>query len=408
MVCRQYTPSPSLKTVSVPLIPESYRSTLLHQHHDTASAAHLGFEKTAARIRQVGYWVGMLQDIEKYCRECTICQRTKPPAPSPAPLTTVPIGRPWEMVAVDILEVPVSQHNNRYLLVIQDYMTKWAEAIPIPNQTAERITKELIKVFSRYGIPNILHSDQGRNFESTILHQTLDAFGITKSCTTAYHPAGDGLVERFNRSLLQMLRAYVLHQSDWEQYLPLVLYAYRTAVHTSTGVSPFELMFGRSAHNPPLSSKVAHDVTSYQHQLQAKLSQMMDFVEAHNTQASSQQKQYFDKHTLARSFAVGDHVWLSIPTAGKLDPRWEGEWIIQSIVSPTTYTIHDGHRTRTVHVDRLRQRLQAITTSPMPLPLPQKDWAPPSVQHHFVTVDHDSPVSRYPTRDRRPPDWYQP
>ena len=213
----------------------------------------------------------MLQDIEKYCRECTICQRTKPPAPSHAPLTTVPIGRPREMVAVDILEVPVSQHNNCYLLVIQDYMTKWAEAIPIPNQTAERITKELIKVFSHYGIPNILHLDQGRNFESTILHQTLDAFGITKSCTTAYHPAGDGLVEHFNRSLLQMLCAYVLHQSDWEQYLPLVLYAYHTAVHTSTGVSPFELMFGRSAHKPPLSSKVAHDVTSYQHQLQAKL-----------------------------------------------------------------------------------------------------------------------------------------
>ena len=96
-----------------------------------------------------------------------------------------------------------------------------------------------------------------------------------------------------------MLCTYVLHQNDWEQYLSLVLYAYRTAVHTSTGVSPFELMFARSAHKPSLSSKVANDGTSYQHQLQAKLSEMMDFVEAHNTQASSQQKQYFDKHTLA-------------------------------------------------------------------------------------------------------------
>ena len=158
-------------------------------------------------------------------------------------------------------------------------MTKWAEAIPIPNQSAERITKELIKVFSRYGIPDILHSDQGRNFESTILRQTLEAFGITKSRTTAYHPAGDGLVRCFNRTLLQMLRAYVCNQNDWEQYLPIVLYAYRTAVHSSTSV--VELMFGRCAHKPPLSSKVAHDVTSYQHQLQAKLSQLMDFVEVH-------------------------------------------------------------------------------------------------------------------------------
>ena len=183
--------------------------TLLKQHHDTPSAGHLGFEKTVAKVCQVGYWVGMLRHIDRYCRECSVCQRTKPPAPMKAPLTNVPIGKPWEMIAVDILEVPVSQHNNRYLLVIQDYMNKWAEAIPIPNQTAACITTELIKVFSHCGIPDygpdILHSDQGKNFESTILLQTLEAFGITKSHTTAYHPAGDGLVERFNRSLLQML-----------------------------------------------------------------------------------------------------------------------------------------------------------------------------------------------------------
>ena len=135
-------------------------------------------------------------------------------------------------------------------------MTKWVEAIPIPNQTATTITRELTTVYCCNGIPDILHSDQGRNFESIILRQTLDAFGVTKSQTTAYHPAGDGLVEHFNKFLLQMLRAYV-DQNDWEQYLPFVLYAYRIAVHTSTGVSPFELMFGRCAHKPPIPSSMA-------------------------------------------------------------------------------------------------------------------------------------------------------
>ena len=110
------------------------------------------------------------------------------------------------------------------------------------------------------------------------------------------------------------------------------------------------------------------------------------------------------KHTLARTFAVGEPVWLSIPTAGKLDSRWEGEWIVQSIVRPTTYTIHDGLRTRTVHIDRLRRRLQAVTyTIPTPLPLLQEDWAPPSVERHFVTDDYKSPV-HHPTRDQRQPD----
>ena len=144
------------------------------------------------------------------------------------------------MVAVDILKVPLSTNNNHYLLVIQDYFTKWADTIPLPDQTASLITSELIKFFSTYGPPQILlQSDQGRNFESTILAQTLDAFDIRKSHTTPYHPQGDGIVERFNRTLLQLLRTYVTSQNDWETYLPYVLYTYRTSQHSSTGVLLF-------------------------------------------------------------------------------------------------------------------------------------------------------------------------
>ena len=129
----------------------------------------------------------------------------------------MPVGRPWQLVAVDILKVPLSTANNQYLLVVQDYFMKWAEAIPLPDQTAPRITAELVKIFSVFGLPEVLHSDQGRNFESTILRQTLEAFGIAKSHTTAYHPQGDGMVERMNRSLLQMLRCFVEKQHDWER-----------------------------------------------------------------------------------------------------------------------------------------------------------------------------------------------
>ena len=91
-------------------------------------------------------------------------------------------------------------------------------------QMAGRIVTAQINFFCTYGPPQILHSDQGRNFESTILTQVLQAFGIRKSRTTPYHPQGDGMVEHFNRTLLQLLRAYVASQSDWETYLPQVLY----------------------------------------------------------------------------------------------------------------------------------------------------------------------------------------
>ena len=134
--------------------------------------------------------------------KCTVCQQAKLPTPAKAPLMSLPVGSPWEMLAVDVLEVPVSTNGNRYLLVVQDYFTKWADAFPMPDQTARRITDILINLCARMGLPRIIHSDQGRNFESTILHQTLQAFGITKSHTTAYHPQGDGMVERLNRLIL--------------------------------------------------------------------------------------------------------------------------------------------------------------------------------------------------------------
>ena len=121
-------------------------------------------------------------------------------------------------------------------------------------------------------------------------------------------------------------------------------------------------MFGRQGHKPPLPSTTAHDVLSYQCQLRAKLAQFADFVESHNVQASTQQKHYFDQHTRIRSFTVGDPVWLSIPTAGKLDPRWEGGWTIKSVQSPTTYTISDGGRIKTVHINCLHPRVQAVNS----------------------------------------------
>ena len=112
------------------------------------------------------------------------------------------------MVAVDILKVPISSKGNNYLLVLQDYFTKWPEAIPLKDQTAETIVRTLVKIFSVYGMPRYLHSDQGANFESAILKKTCEVFGIKKSHTSPYHPQGDGMVERLNKSLLQMLQMY--------------------------------------------------------------------------------------------------------------------------------------------------------------------------------------------------------
>ncbi|KHJ42508.1 hypothetical protein D918_07430 [Trichuris suis] len=137
------------ESCEVPVIPKSLYSRLLQLTHDAPSGAHLGSEKMVYRLKQVAYWPGMIRDIEDYCRSCEICQAFKPSRPAPVPLQSMPIGDVWESVAVDVLEVPVNKYGNRYILVVQDYFSKWIEAVPIPDQKATTIVKQLISIFCR-------------------------------------------------------------------------------------------------------------------------------------------------------------------------------------------------------------------------------------------------------------------
>ena len=123
--------------------------------------------------------------VHSYCTNYTVCQSSISPLRT---LVNIPIGKPWQMLAIDILEVPASHRNNRYLLVILDNFTKWSEAMPLPDQKVTSITKAIIELCSSYGIPNVIHSHQGRNVGSCLLLEMLTALCIEKSHTTAYHP----------------------------------------------------------------------------------------------------------------------------------------------------------------------------------------------------------------------------
>ena len=113
-----YSPGPTSDIVTISIIP---KSQVLWQHHNLLNSRHLGAEKTLSHLSQETYWAGMSSDIEKYCRECAVCQCCKLPTPQKAPMSSIPIGQPWEMIVVDVLEVLVSYQNNN----IQDYFTKW-------------------------------------------------------------------------------------------------------------------------------------------------------------------------------------------------------------------------------------------------------------------------------------------
>ena len=125
IVCRTYQPGPISDVITVPLMPTRLHQEALQQSHDTPSAAHQGSAKTLAQLQQQANWVGMAKHVQLYCQQCTTCQQAKLPNPVQAPMCNIPIGKPWEMLATDILEVTVSRKNHRYLLVVMDYFTKW-------------------------------------------------------------------------------------------------------------------------------------------------------------------------------------------------------------------------------------------------------------------------------------------
>ena len=148
--------------------------------------------------------------------------------------------------------LPETQDGCKYVLVAIDHFTRWAEVYAIKNQEATTVSKKLVdEMFCRFSPPEQLHSDQGRQFESELLAEMCSLLKVRKSHTTPYHPQGNGMVERFNRTLLSMLATVTHdHPGDWEQHIRKVCLAYNSSVHSATGFSPFFLMFGREAKLP--------------------------------------------------------------------------------------------------------------------------------------------------------------
>jgi transposase InsO family protein len=132
-----------------------------------------------------------------------------------------------------------------------DYLTKWAEAFAVPDQSAETIARLLVEeIFCRHGAPQELLSDRGANFLSNLIHEVCQILKIKKVNTSGYHPQTDGLVEKFNGTLTNMLAKSAEKNSNWDSHLPFLLFAYRATVQESVRESPFYLLYGRDPRLP--------------------------------------------------------------------------------------------------------------------------------------------------------------
>jgi hypothetical protein len=262
-----------------------------------------------------------------------------------------------------------TSRGNIVVLVVADLFTKWIEAYPLPNQEAETVARTLVGEFmSRYGVPRILHSDQGRNFESKLTAEICKLLGIEKTRTCPYRPQANGFVERANRTILDMLAKMIRpDQDDWDLMLPLAMMAYRSSVQETIQETPNMMMLGREVTlpidlmmgtKPPEGDELKID---YAQKLREDIQIAHDAARENQKSASRKMQKDYLVGTRGRSLTRGDFVWLFDSTkkkglSPKLQSRWTGPWIVTKKLAEVVYRIQlkENGKFKVVHFDRLK------------------------------------------------------
>ncbi|CAH9109579.1 unnamed protein product [Cuscuta europaea] len=351
------------------LYKRSYNGTLLrclHQdeaevameevHSGTCSAHQGPFSMSRRLILQGYFWPTMARDCADLARRCTACQHFQKapgrPAVIYAPISTsVPFSR-WGIDLVGPL--PRGTSNNRYIIVAIDYFTKWVEAEPLASITEAKCRHFVLKnILTRFGVPHQIISDNGTQFEAAPFCALLEAWGIKHTFSSVAYPQGNGQVENANRILLEGLKKKLEAEGGgWVEELHNILWAYRTTPRRATGETPFSLYYGFEAKAPTEVTLPTRRVIQYDpevndnnmaldlHLLSERREQ--DFIRAENYRR--QVKGYIDAKVRTREFQVGDYVLrrreASQPTeGGKMAPKFEGPYIIATIIKPGTYKL---------------------------------------------------------------------
>lgn len=213
----------------------------------------------------------------------------------------------WERIAMDIMgPLPESYRGNKYILVIMEYVTRHVTAIPLKGITASTIARKFIKhIIMKEGIPSEVITDQGTNFQSSTMKELCRQLGVRQLRTTAYHPQTDGAVERFNKTLGDMLTAHIAKDPPpWDVQLDYCIACYNQTTHASTNETPFYLMKGRDPLEPtdlrpPLRYRSLESedniFSQYWHDA-------VDLAKSHLIIAQNNQKQNYDRTTTLCSF----------------------------------------------------------------------------------------------------------
>ncbi|UYV76850.1 hypothetical protein LAZ67_14002195, partial [Cordylochernes scorpioides] len=356
------------------VIPRHLRPDVLRSLHDNPTAGHLGLAKTHDRIRRKYFWPGLLRSIRKYVGHCRECQRRKhaplrpPGLLQPIPPTSVPFQR----VGIDLLgRFPISHLGNKWIIVCTDYLTRYAITRALPLADAQQVAKFVLEdVVLKHGAPREKIIDRGRVFQSKLISELTGLCSSAQRFTTAYHPQTNGLTERLNKTLADMMSMYVdVEQKEWDVILPFITFAYNTAKQDTTGFTPFSLIHGREAETtldtlfPLLKDE---DQEDYNREIVTRAEETRQLARLHTLRAQEGNKRLYDAKHREVSYQPGDKVWIFIPVrkigiSEKLIKRYFGPYRVTRRISDVTYEVESLDTTNRrrkpkeiVHVVRMK------------------------------------------------------
>ena len=389
--------------------PKTIRKELMLNAHDRLTAGHFGITKTYNKIKKHFYWVRCKSDIKQWCRTCSTCATVKPSTEArKVPLVPMPCGRPWERVGIDLIgPLPESENGSEYCLVMEDYFSKWPEAFPLKNKEAKTVATAIYQYFlTRFAHPLTLHSDQGREFCNQILEEVCKVWDMNKTRTTAYHPSGDGLVERTNRTL-QVLLCMAKHHSnrDWEEILTTCLLCLRSTENESTTFTPYMILHGEEMRTPfecqyvnedPKTSFKCH--TLFVHWMITTLQECHTLTRLAIGRAVTRQKTSYDRATSERQFYIGELFYIKNFTREKLDLLWLGPHRVTGRPNDVTIAYRIRNRDATVHINNVKRCLDDEPRVLPPLqqvPTARHGYGPllEHLPHLFGTTSLDSDYS---------------
>ena len=300
------------------VLPEKFHKLVYEELHE--KLAHVGADRVLELARPRFYWPRMKMCIENFiAQRCRCIISKKPNVPVVAPLNPIITTYPWELLTMDYVELDIAKGGFRYALVCTDHFTKFVQIFPTKNKKAVSVADKVYNdLILKFGFPTRIHSDQGKEFVNHLMSQLHTLAGIKQSKTTPYHPQGNGATERFNRTMINMLKTLGENEKkEWNRHLAKLAFAYNVTVSKATGYSPHFLMFGREPKLPidtvfqlgeEEKRKMRKSYVSYVDEWKNSMNQAFEIVQVNKQKKNEYNKKSYDERCRGADLEIGDRV----------------------------------------------------------------------------------------------------